>query len=162
MAATSSPMPLSPDTSPVLANTKRKVVLHQDHGHHHLPHTLEAELEISLVVILVVVHLGALCFWAWLLYASKPAGSKGVQAPRHIKIHKSYGVTVDSSGTSASMSPAKGRNRGTSTGTMFSSGHGGGTTDKVPEKASTGSSWRTPGEILASRTKAEKERLGKV
>lgn len=47
---------------------KRSVVLHADRGHHHLPHhELEEELEVGLVLFLVVVHLGALAFWTWLL-----------------------------------------------------------------------------------------------
>lgn len=43
------------------------------HEPHHELNT-EAELEVGLIVILVLVHVVALCFWMWLLMSP---GSKG-------------------------------------------------------------------------------------
>jgi len=50
---------------------KRHVVMHHEHGVHHLPHQQVVEMEVELVVVLVILHLVALCFWMWLLFADK-------------------------------------------------------------------------------------------
>ncbi|KAJ9507742.1 hypothetical protein QJQ45_019349 [Haematococcus lacustris] len=130
--------------APLLAS-KRSVVLHPEHGHHHLPHHhTEWELEMGLVIILVAVHVGALCFWLWLLYADKERKKQlrnGGQPGSHRPGSKP-GSTLASAGRLGS-SDVTGAAGSSSTGV--------------------GSSWRTPKELLAAWGKArERERLGKV
>mmetsp|Transcript_11072 Transcript_11072/g.19219 ORF Transcript_11072/g.19219 Transcript_11072/m.19219 type:complete len:173 (-) Transcript_11072:715-1233(-) len=129
----------SPDgvNSVPLPSSKRHVVLHHETGHHHLPHThtLAWEMETGFVVVLVAIHVVALCFWMYLLYASKD------QRRRHA-MRRSQGITAADPSTRVASPVAAGRRVGGS-----------------------GSAWGSPGDILAGlggfRT-TEKQRLGKV
>ncbi|GAX82391.1 hypothetical protein CEUSTIGMA_g9819.t1 [Chlamydomonas eustigma] len=105
--------------------TKRKVVLPEGlSGHHHIPHHDPWHQWEGLIVILVILHIGVLLFYAWILMEDKKKEKK--QRSMHSSIedrNRKGGGTFSLRGGTLGNSPAN-KNE-----------------------------WRTPKEILASYQK---------
>lgn len=108
------------------------------------------------VVMLVFVHVLALCFYLWLLVRDKDRQRRGRAGGKsHMKPLAQGGYMSEISGGQAAQPSSPSKARQDRKGFVAAAGGG--------ASSSAASSWRTPKEILAAWGKQrERERLGKV